>query len=832
MRVSVARDCACLCSRCLTHARSLIASAYNYDTCTVRANVDMVLKVRQWQLGDYYDYNCVFPGDTMYSHCWDASSTTGYCSSGCQNGPHGRMLLAGDKLNVIIYTGGIPNAEGFEICYSPVPSPNAPPFAPLPAAAVTAGDAPVLAINFNFTATLMGQDDLFLFKTAVHTLANCSAYPTCEVTTEGYLLDYPVNPANLLNPANISLISILIISNQVNVYDISPPPPGSPVYSYDSSPDIRRRSLHNSKRRGLRKVEVEQEDSTSKLDNVKTYFTTSDPATISADLTNAGSTTSVNLQSTPTATTASVPQSYMLPPVAPPSPSPPPPVPPPPSAPNPPSPPPGVCTDTCNSGGGGDSGVCNDGGPDDPRPQSPLCTLGSDCSDCGVRTYCSNCGDECVAFNLANPSSACFSHQYDNQECNDSCNRRECGYDNGRCTAAQIESKCKERIETGGYDYSTKPLSLGLTNPPTSSTASFTVVPAAEVALQDASNIRGLVPVAMHLEMAPTRTMVEDQLQEFLLVQEMTYTLQWADPRLFDSPCAGALPNMLSLSFEQGLSDIAREAARTERMRYFVPTLKNGDYNAPGFRPLDEEATFEMNRDDEWLAGYEGLLNRTHAGANGDVCKYCARWTGDIELQQLQPLFQFFYYPFDVQTILLSVKVDGAHLYGCHGTGADSPVLAVLELTEENKNEMLLPPTGEWVMGSLADSVRVAHPTDKRGVPILSKCEVRITAGRNAGTFIFRNLATNVSDLPSFEFAERRSGEEAACLPVFCATAPPLLTYRVSRAQIIAMFGSILTALAMHPGEHVGDRAAVLVSILQDSNLRPLPCLARRGLRC
>lgn len=24
------------------------------------------------------------------------------------------------------------------------------------------------------------------------------------------------------------------------------------------------------------------------------------------------------------------------------------------------------------------------------------------------------------------------------------------------------------------------------------------------------------------------------------------------------------------------------------------------------------------------------------------------------------------------------------------------------------------------------------------------------------------------------------------------------------------MFGSILTALAMHPGEHVGDRAAVL----------------------
>ena len=416
-----------------------------------------------------------------------------------------------------------------------------------------------------------------------------------------------------------------------------------------------------------------------------------------------------------------------------------------------------------------------------------------------MRTFCSNCGDECVAFNIDNPNEACFSHQFDNQECNDSCNRRECGYDNGRCTAGQIESKCQQRIETGGYDYSTKPLSLGLSRQSASTSAAsgngFYVVPKAEAMLEDASNIKGLVPVAMHMKLSPTRTMVQEDLQEFLLIQGITYTLQWSDPRLFYSPCAGALPNMLSLSFEQGLSDISREAARAERVRYFVPTLKNGDNNAPGFRPLDEEATFEMEASDEWLAGYAGLLNRTHAAANGDKCEYCARWTGDIELQQLQPLFHFFYYPFDQQTILLSVKVDGAHLYGCHGTGADSPVLAVLELNEENKNELLLPPTGEWVIpGSLSDYVSVAHPDDRYGRQILSKCEVRITAKRNPIVFIFRALATNVS-------WGTQTHQTLGIVPFLTSS---------RRGQIIAMFGSIMTALAMHPGEHVGDRAAVL----------------------
>ena len=125
----------------------------------------------------------------------------------------------------------------------------------------------------------------------------------------------------------------------------------------------------------------------------------------------------------------------------------------------------------------------------------------------------------------------------------------------------QIETKCKERIETGGYDYSTKPLVAGLTRertPAGSETELYYVISEEEVEVEveekedvDVSNLEGLVPVAMVLELEPTRMMVEDQLQEFLLIQSVTYTLQWADPRLFISPCAGALPSLLSLSFEQ-----------------------------------------------------------------------------------------------------------------------------------------------------------------------------------------------------------------------------------------------------------------------------------------
>ena len=128
-------------------------------------------------------------------------------------------------------------------------------------------------------------------------------------------------------------------------------------------------------------------------------------------------------------------------------------------------------------------------------------------------------------------------------------------------------------------------------------------------------------------------------------------------------------------------------------------------------------------------------------------------------------------YPFDRQDITLRIGVDGAYLMGCNGTGLTSPALAGLGLTNENADELLLPPTREWYIPDSIDKVvNVFHPLNDNGDPKLDECVVVISAQRNPQVFLFRSLTTTV----------------------------------------IVVFGSILTALAMHPEEHSGDRAAVL----------------------
>jgi len=74
------------------------------------------------------------------------------------------------------------------------------------------------------------------------------------------------------------------------------------------------------------------------------------------------------------------------------------------------------------------------------------------------------------------------------------------------------------------------------------------------------------------------------------------------------------------------------------------------------------------------------------------------------------------------------------------------------------------------VAESLETSVWVQHPLDRHGQEALEKCSITIAARRNPSVFVFRSLGTT----------------------------------------IIVVFGSMLTALFMHPEEHSGDRAAVL----------------------
>ena len=128
---------------------------------------------------------------------------------------------------------------------------------------------------------------------------------------------------------------------------------------------------------------------------------------------------------------------------------------------------------------------------------------------------------------------------------------------------------------------------------------------------------------------------------------------------------------------------------------------------------------------------------------------------------------RYFHYPFDNQTIVMKLQVAGASLMNCNG---GYQVLAEMGLTEENKNELLLPSTKEWTLqGTLSESVSFRHEV-VNGVPDLSTCTMRINVTRNSQVFLFKAILTT----------------------------------------ILVVIGSLFTALYMHPEDYVGDRCAVL----------------------
>ena len=156
-------------------------------------------------------------------------------------------------------------------------------------------------------------------------------------------------------------------------------------------------------------------------------------------------------------------------------PPPPPPVPtppaPPPSPPSPPAPPPGLCKNTCdvqtwwpNYVAGvlyGEIGVCNDGGPSDPKPSAKTCATGTDCDDCGVRTFCVDCPEACMENNvhLDDMSLACMTDQWNDGHCDATCNDIACGYND--CSQTQIQLACLALLQAATTDYTTPPLAYG-----------------------------------------------------------------------------------------------------------------------------------------------------------------------------------------------------------------------------------------------------------------------------------------------------------------------------------------------------------------------------------
>ena len=115
----------------------------------------------------------------------------------------------------------------------------------------------------------------------------------------------------------------------------------------------------------------------------------------------------------------------------------------------------------------------------------------------------------------------------------------------------------------------------------------------------------------------------------------------------------------------------------------------------------------------------------------------------DVEVEQTS--FEYSFYPFDNQTMRLTLTVANAHLTTCRGREP----FAAMELTDENKDAMLLPRTREWfVDGDLESAIRAYHPLT-RGVggrtrPDLSSCVIEIRIARNSLVFIVKSLLITI----------------------------------------------------------------------------------------
>ena len=489
---------------------------------------------------------------------------------------------------------------------------------------------------------------------------------------------------------------------------------------------------------------------------------------LEADLRAAGMSSLVNLDSTraPTYTGSIVIRAVFVSPPAPAMP------PPPPMPPNPPSPPPGLCENTCKAG---QPGVCNDGGPEDPTANSgnagqrALCEAGTDCADCGVRTFCTTCPTACMAANRQG-SQACLESAYKNGLCDAACNNVACGYDGGDCTTSQIQTTCEKAVEEMGVDYQPPPLCVS------------------GGASGGCSGTK--VPLDLQLQLEQLRLQLNSELNEMVMSFEFEYITRWQDSRLFTHPCTGVLSSTLSMSKAQGKSDLTRANYMTKRANYWTPSLAVGDL-VPGYDQWEDEVQATLDAAGNWSV--------PSPSTNSTECRNCVSFQIESEAQVLMSQMPkgYWYFPFDQHTLSIQIEVPGTHIFTCTDELEKSLLAGMMDpsaetpLTDDSASSLLLPLTGEWLLepsmplfhreaagaeslsrsATLLDRVIDIYHPKSDGVADVSKCVVHIYVKRNYFVFTVKWLLLMIS----------------------------------------IVFFSIVVSMYMHPVELVGDRAALLI---------------------
>ena len=281
----------------------------------------------------------------------------------------------------------------------------------------------------------------------------------------------------------------------------------------------------------------------------------------------------------------------------------------------------------------------------------------------------------------------------DNDICDPECNNQDCGYDGwhqqgthhaaGDCTINQIISSCTHAMEHASIDYTQ-------------------------------SQNAGLLLVGIGLEMGRLSLQVSNSPAGRVIVRsKMHISLQWSDARLFSSECQPVLSNILSLSREQAKTDQLR--ATVSRFGTSVIHLAHVELERHVKRWPDYllHSTFSMQpQSRSWERfGPSNVVNRT--------CDDCIEYNETV-LAETEQTFDYYFFPFDRQTIFIELAVADAQLVGC-------------ERLAQGAN-IGLPDDRSWFLDT--DSVRSYMPVD--GTP--SQCRLEIGVRRNFIVFFVKQL--------------------------------------------------------------------------------------------
>ena len=311
----------------------------------------------------------------------------------------------------------------------------------------------------------------------------------------------------------------------------------------------------------------------------------------------------------------------------------------------------------CNDGGREDTF----GGQDDPvavRANVPgICTLGTDCDDCGVRIYCVSCSPECQLHNNNYPwtragetGSPCLEEMYGNGRCDQACNSDRCGYDGGDCSIEEKAANCLEYRQQIGEDFSGPPV----------------------------ENYPLTMDIRLHPRIAQTDTYAGGRMVfEF----ELTYTIQYSDPRLRSSACGGAIVasnSILSATKNEIKDDQTAKTIKLRRAAYYVASLvvmDSEDAEAVDLNAVDDllPVVYQWKEAMHWLGSRTNSSvspeNRSSLAGdslgsddNSSLCLECATVRTDHRRIRLHEGMSFTFFPFDYQTFHFSLSVPSANL--------------------------------------------------------------------------------------------------------------------------------------------------------------------------